>query len=223
MPDSVLHLQDIRHAYADDLVILNRVELDLKAAELVALMGSSGMGKSTLLHIAGLMETPTAGQVTILGKTAKDEQTRTLLRLRHIGFVFQSHHLLPEFTALGNVALVGRIGGLSKRAARGRAKELLERVGLSHRLKHVPAELSGGECQRVALARALINQPQILLLDEPTGNLDANTAQTIFALIEQVVHQDKLACLYVTHNLEQAARADRRLTLRDKKVVCADA
>lgn len=223
MPDNVLTLRDICHGYSSHLSILEEANLHISRSELVALVGSSGMGKSTLLHIAGLMETPHAGSVEIVGKIATDESMRTQLRLQHIGFVFQFHHLLPEFTALENITLVGRIGGKGREEARTHARTLLDRVGLSHRLDHTPAELSGGECQRVAIARALVNKPELLLLDEPTGNLDADTAESVFHLIEELVHQDKLACLYVTHNLHQAAQADRRITLKNRQVVAADA
>ncbi len=219
MPDNVLQLENISHIYTGGVQILDATSASINSGELVALVGSSGLGKSTLLHIAGLMETPSDGQVRILGRTAKTDQERTTIRLHHLGFVFQFHHLLPEFTALENTTLIGRIGGLSHKKAQARATELLDRVGLSHRLHHAPATLSGGECQRVAIARALMNAPELLLLDEPTGNLDADTAQEVFSLIEQLVAQEELACLYVTHNPEQAAKATRRLTIRDKKLV----
>ncbi|NQY82500.1 MAG: ABC transporter ATP-binding protein [Alphaproteobacteria bacterium] len=222
MPVEILRLEAVSHIYPGGVQILNTADATITSAELVALVGSSGLGKSTLLHIAGLMETPTAGKVQILGNTPRDDHARTQARLHHIGFVFQFHHLLPEFSALENITLVGRIGGFSPSAAKARAAELLDRVGLSNRVHHAPAALSGGECQRVAIARALINQPELLLLDEPTGNLDTDTAEEVFGLIETVVHQDQLACLYVTHNREQAARADRRLTIREKKLVCTD-
>ena len=222
MPDNVLQLENISHTYSGGVQILDQTSASIHRGELVALIGSSGLGKSTLLHIAGLMETPSQGQVHILGKTAKSDQERTEMRLHHLGFVFQFHHLLPEFTALENATLIGRIGGLSHKKSQKYATELLDRVGLAHRLHHAPATLSGGECQRVAIARALMNRPELLLLDEPTGNLDADTAQEIFHLIEQLVAQENLACLYVTHNPEQAAKATRRLTIRDKKLVADD-
>lgn len=222
MPDNVLQLENISHTYAGGVQILDTTSAHIQRGELVALVGSSGLGKSTLLHIAGLMETPTSGQVHILGKTAKSDQDRTAIRLHHLGFVFQFHHLLPEFTALENATLIGRIGGLGHKKAQKRATELLDRVGLSHRFDHAPATLSGGECQRVAIARALMNAPELLLLDEPTGNLDADTAQEVFHLIEQLVIEDNLACLYVTHNPEQAAKASRRLTILEKKLITDD-
>ncbi len=222
MHDNVLQLENISHTYAGGVQILEATSASIHRGELVALVGSSGLGKSTLLHIAGLMETPSSGQVSVLGEGAKTDQERTKIRLHHLGFVFQFHHLLPEFTALENTTLIGRIGGLSHAQSKKRATELLDRVGLSHRLHHAPATLSGGECQRVAIARSLMNTPELLLLDEPTGNLDANSATEVFSLIEQLVAQENLACLYVTHNAEQAAKASRRLTIRDKKLVSID-
>ena len=209
----ILLLEDVCYAYNPQISVLQGINAALYPGELVALIGASGLGKSTLLHIAGLMETPTSGTVSIQQIQADTEAKRTRLRREHIGFVFQFHHLLPEFTAWENVTLVGRIGGQSVRAARQEAKHLLERVGLGARLNHLPANLSGGECQRVAIARALINTPALLLLDEPTGNLDSQTADNIFHMIKTLVHEKNLACLYVTHNQAQAQQADKRVSL----------
>lgn len=220
--DTVLSLENISHTYPGGVQILDAASANIQRGEMVALIGSSGLGKSTLLHIAGLMETPDHGVVQVLGKIAESDQERTVIRRDHLGFVFQFHHLLPEFTALENASLIGRIGGLSAKKAQSRAQELLERVGLGHRLGHAPATLSGGECQRVAIARALMNAPDVLLLDEPTGNLDAETATEVFNLLETLVREEHLACLYVTHNPEQAVRAHRCLTIREKKLVTVD-
>lgn len=227
MAEPVLELSGISRRFDSNLTILDRTGLTLQRSELVALVGASGLGKSTLLHIAGLMERPDrdldqkAGQgiVRIMGEIPIGDAERTLIRRQHIGFVFQFHHLLPEFTALENVALVSRIGGQSPKKAKRWSEALLTRVGLGDRLHHYPATLSGGECQRVAIARALVNLPAVLLLDEPTGNLDAHTAANVFRLIRTLVGHDGPGCLYATHNQSQAEAADRRLTIHEGKVV----
>jgi len=181
----------------------------------------SGAGKSTLLHIAGLLEHPDRGEVYIDGRATAilPDHERTRIRRHEIGFVYQSHHLLPEFSALENVLLPQMIRGLSRREAAKRATELLSYLGLRNRLSHRPAELSGGEQQRVAIARAVANAPRILLADEPTGNLDVHTADHVFAAFDQLVRASGLATVIATHNMELAARMDRRVTLREGRIV----
>jgi lipoprotein-releasing system ATP-binding protein len=220
----ILLLHDVERHYRQgdaDLHVLNGVELSIWPGQSVALVAPSGAGKSTLLHIAGLLEHPDHGEVYIDGRgTAMlPDQERTRIRRQEIGFVYQSHHLLPEFTALENVMLPQMIRGLSRREARARAAELLTYLGLKERLPHRPAELSGGEQQRVAIARAVANAPRILLADEPTGNLDVNTSDRVFNALMQLVHASGLAALIATHNMELAARMDRRVTIREGKVV----
>ncbi len=205
------------HQGGKAIEVLHGVSLEVRPGELVALVGPSGSGKSTLLHIAGLLERPDAGEVVIGGQAASvlDDNARTGLRRNTIGFVYQYHHLLPEFSALENVILPQMIAGLSKAEARVRAGELLGLVGLSERVEHRPARLSGGEQQRVAIARGLANAPAILFADEPTGNLDPHTAESVFDLLVEMVRGAGLAALIGTHNLELAARMDRTLRLED--------
>ncbi len=205
------------HQGGKAIEVLHGVNLEVGPGELVALVGPSGSGKSTLLHIAGLLERPDAGEVVIGGQAASalDDNARTALRRNTIGFVYQYHHLLPEFSALENVILPQMIAGLSKAEARVRAGELLGLVGLSERVEHRPARLSGGEQQRVAIARGLANAPAILFADEPTGNLDPHTAESVFDLLVEMVRGAGLAVLIATHNLEIAARMDRTLRLED--------
>ncbi len=220
----ILFLQDVeRHYQQGDatLHILNGAELAIWPGQSVALVAPSGAGKSTLLHIAGLLEHPDQGDVYIDGRATATlpDHERTRIRRNEIGFVYQSHHLLPEFTALENVLLPQMIRGLSKSEARERATELLDYLGLSERLNHRPTELSGGEQQRVAIARAVANAPRILLADEPTGNLDLHTADHVFGALDQLVRASGLATIIATHNMELAARMDRRVTLREGLVV----
>ena len=205
------------HQGGKAIEVLHGVSLEVRPGELVALVGPSGSGKSTLLHIAGLLERPDAGEVVIGGQAASalDDNARTGLRRNAIGFVYQYHHLLPEFSALENVILPQMIAGLSKAEARVRAEELLGRVGLAERAEHRPARLSGGEQQRVAIARGLANAPAILFADEPTGNLDPHTAESVFDLLMEMVRGAGLAVLIATHNLDLAARMDRTLRLED--------
>ncbi len=203
------------------LEILNRAELAVWPGESVALIAPSGAGKSTLLHVAGLLEHPDAGEVYIDGQatSALSDSARTQIRRTEIGFVYQAHHLLPEFSALENVMLPQMVRGLSRAEARKRADELLSYLGLRGRLDHRPAELSGGEQQRVAIARAVANAPRILLADEPTGNLDPHTADRVFDTLNQLVRASGLAAIIATHNLELASRMDRRVTIRDGVIV----
>jgi lipoprotein-releasing system ATP-binding protein len=205
----------------ETLNILNGAELAIWSGQSVALVAPSGAGKSTLLHIAGLLEHPDRGDVYIdgLATAILSDHERTRIRRNEIGFVYQSHHLLPEFSALENVLLPQMIRGLTRAEARSRAVELLSYLGLRERLNHRPAELSGGEQQRVAIARAVANAPRILLADEPTGNLDLHTADHVFAALTQLVRASGLATIIATHNMELAARMDRRVTLREGLVV----
>jgi lipoprotein-releasing system ATP-binding protein len=186
-----------------------------------ALVGPSGSGKSTLLHIAGLLETPDAGEVVIGGRNCGElsDRERTAIRLKELGFVYQFHHLLPEFTARENVMLPQRISGVSRRKARAQAEELLGRLGMGERLDHRPSRLSGGEQQRVAVARALANHPRILLADEPTGNLDPKTAKLVLDELVSLARAEGVAALVATHNLQLAAKMDRALLLQDGRLL----
>jgi lipoprotein-releasing system ATP-binding protein len=220
----MLFLQDVERHYRqgdETLHVLNGVELALWSGQSVALVAPSGSGKSTLLHIAGLLEHPDHGDVYIDGRSTSilSDHERTRIRRNEIGFVYQSHHLLPEFSALENVMLPQMIRGLARAEARARATELLEYLGLRGRLSHRPSELSGGEQQRVAIARAVANAPRILLADEPTGNLDLHTAEHVFRTLSQLVSATGLAAIIATHNMDLAARMDRRVTLRDGRIV----
>jgi lipoprotein-releasing system ATP-binding protein len=203
------------------LDILTGAELAVWPGQSVALVAPSGAGKSTLLHIAGLLEHADAGEVYIssVATSQLTDIARTRIRRTDIGFVYQFHHLLPEFSALENVMLPQMIRGLPSKEASARAGELLSYLGLKERLTHRPAELSGGEQQRVAIARAVANAPRILLADEPTGNLDVRTAEHVFATLGQLVRASGLAAIIATHNLDIAAQMDRRVTLRDGLVV----
>jgi len=219
-----LHLEGVRRSYVQgdhELAILRGATLSVWPGESVALIAPSGAGKSTLLHMAGLLEHPDSGEVYIAGKpTAKlSDGARTGIRRDEIGFVYQFHHLLPEFTASENVTLPQMIAGLDQREATKRADELLKFLGLGERLEHRPSELSGGEQQRVAIARAVANAPRLLLADEPTGNLDPKTADHVFETLSKLVSATKLAAIIATHNLELARRMTRRVTLREGKVV----
>jgi len=220
----ILFLHGIdRHYRQGDAVldILKGAEFAVWPGQSVALVAPSGTGKSTLLHIAGLLEHPDAGEVYIdqAATSRLSDAQRTLIRRTEIGFVYQFHHLLPEFSALENVILPQMIRGLSRKEASSRAAELLGYLGLKDRLTHRPAELSGGEQQRVAIARAVANAPRILLADEPTGNLDPRTADHVFSALAQLVAASGLTVVVATHNMDIAGRMDRRVTLRDGQVV----
>ena len=222
MSDSAfpLSLRDVKRTFVQGdrrLEVLRDITLDLRPGEIVALVGQSGSGKSTLLHIAGLLERPDDGDIIVDGKSAgaANDRERTALRRRFLGFVYQYHHLLPEFSAIENVMLPQMLNGLSRAEARRRAAELLAMVQLKDRSDHRPGRLSGGEQQRVAIARAVANAPRVLLADEPTGNLDASTADTVFRQLLSLVRDTGMAALVATHNPDLAARMDRTVTLKD--------
>lgn len=203
------------------LDVLRGADLALRPGEIAALVAPSGSGKSTLLHIAGLLDAPDAGAVLIDGRDAARLGDAECTRLRRgaVGFVYQFHHLLAEFTAIENIVLPQMIAGRNRGEAAVRAAGLLDGFGLSHRHDHLPGKLSGGEQQRVAIARALANAPRLLLADEPTGNLDAATAETVFSELLRTVREQRVAALIATHNRELADRMDRVLTLRDGRIV----
>jgi lipoprotein-releasing system ATP-binding protein len=209
------------HQIAEDLEILRGVDLRIERGEMVALVGPSGSGKSTLLHIAGLLEPPTEGRVLFDGRDCGplSDAERTRIRREGIGFVYQFHHLLPEFTALENVMVPQLIRGLDKGEARDRARQLLELVGLGDRVEHRPARLSGGEQQRVAIVRAIANVPAVMLADEPTGNLDPQTSFDVFAQLRRIVEATRIAALVATHNMELARRMDRMVALDGGRLV----
>ena len=218
-----IFLQSVERRYHQGettLEILDRAEFAVWPGQSVALIGPSGAGKSTLLHIAGLLEHPDAGEVYIegLATSGLSDADRTRIRRNEIGFVYQFHHLLGEFSALENVLLPQMIRGLTRLEAKRRATELLSYLGLKDRLNHRPAELSGGEQQRVAIARAVANAPRILLADEPTGNLDPRTSEHVFGTLAQLVRASGLAAIVATHNMELAGRMDRRVTIREGQV-----
>ena len=223
MSSPVLAIRGLERTYetaAGPLPVLRGVDLEVGPGEVVGLIGPSGSGKSSLLHAAGLLEHPDAGRISVLGRDCSDlgERARTRVRLANVGFVYQFHHLLPEFSALDNVALPQMIAGLSRRAARARARGLLEELGLAARVDHQPAQLSGGEQQRVAIARALANAPRLLLADEPTGNLDPGTSGTVFDALYKLVRSQGVAGLIATHNLELARHMDRVFALKDGRL-----
>ncbi|MCH1920953.1 lipoprotein-releasing ABC transporter ATP-binding protein LolD [Shewanella sp. A3A] len=197
--------------------VLHEVSLTVNAGEQLAIVGSSGSGKSTLLHIMGTLDKPTAGKVLLDGEDLYRLSVTKQAKMRNeqLGFIYQFHHLLPEFSALENVSMPGWIAGENKKRVAERAAELLDRVGLSHRLKHLPSELSGGERQRVAIARALINQPRLVLADEPTGNLDATSGEAVYQLVQELAKQYNTAFVVVTHDQTLAARMDRQLHMVD--------
>ncbi|MEL7099502.1 MAG: ABC transporter ATP-binding protein [Pseudomonadota bacterium] len=219
MDDAALVLDGVTKAYnpgqPSEVAVLRGASLTLAPGEVVALVAPSGAGKSTLLHIAGLLDTPDDGVVGIDGAnvTGLGDAARTRVRRDKVGFVYQFHHLLPEFTALENIVLPQLAAGKARTDAATRAQSLLERVGVDHRAGHRPADISGGEAQRVAFCRALANSPRLLLADEPTGNLDPATSDTVFDALMELVRETGLAALIATHNPELAARMDRTVRL----------
>lgn len=220
----VLRLDAITRIYREgegQLEVFSGLNLSLRPGEIVALVGSSGTGKSSLLHIAGLLEAPTSGEITIEGAATSGlpDSERTRIRRESVGFVYQAHHLLPEFDALENVMLPQMIAGSSRKDAAVEAERLLTVLGLGKRLTHRPSQLSGGEQQRVAIARALANKPKILLADEPTGNLDPKTSGGVFDALIAITRAEGLAALIATHNFELASRMDRALLLHQGKLI----
>ncbi len=224
MSDPVLELQNIEKAYnkgrANELAVLKGASFALQPGEVVALVAPSGAGKSTLLHIAGLLDTPDAGTVTLNGAalSGRSDRRRTEARRREVGFVYQFHHLLPEFSAVENIILPQLADGAGNGAARARAMDLLDKVSLSDRADHRPAELSGGEQQRVAFCRALANNPRVLLADEPTGNLDPATSDQVFDVLMGLARDTGLSALIATHNHDLAGRMDRVLHMDDGRL-----
>jgi len=220
MSSPVLSLRGVERVYkteAGDLPVLRGVDIDVYPGEVVGLIGPSGSGKSSLLHSAGLLERPDAGLVALGGRDCSklSERLRTRIRLGTVGFVYQFHHLLPEFSALENVAMPGMIAGRTRAEADARAQELLGELGLSARVHHQPAQMSGGEQQRVAIARALANKPQLLLADEPTGNLDPATSAAVFQSLYSLARGQGVAALIATHNMDLARYMDRVFALKD--------
>ena len=201
--------------------VLKGVSLSVSAGEMVAVVGASGAGKTTLLYLLGGLAQPSSGEVWLGGDPLfqMGDEALSRLRNRRLGFVFQHHHLLSDLDAAANVALPLRVGGLSPAAAREKASALLKGMGLGHRLSHKPGELSGGEQQRVAVARALVNQPQVLLADEPTGNLDDANGLAVFELLRKAAHKGGQAVIMVTHNLELAKQADRVVRMEDGQIL----
>ena len=225
MSDLVLDLDGIEKIYnrgkPSEVAVLRGADLRVGAGEVVALVAPSGAGKSTLLHIAGLLDTPDAGRVSVVGRdmTGQSDRTRTEARRAEVGFIYQFHHLLPEFSAAENVILPQLANGVAKSVAQARASDLLGRVGLAARAGHRPAALSGGEQQRVAFCRALANGPRLLLADEPTGNLDPATSDQVFAALMAVVRETGLSALIATHNMDLAARMDRVVRMDQGRIV----
>ena len=219
-----LAAHDLRKSYVagdgSELHVLEGVDLRVERGEAVAIIGASGAGKSTLLHLLGALDLPTTGEVLLGGHSVAglDEDGLARMRNQHVGFVFQFHHLLREFTALENVALPALIAGATTEEARTRAQAVLTSVGMDHRATHKPWQLSGGEQQRVAVARALVNEPLVLLADEPSGNLDHHTSGRLHDLLFQLRADRELGMVLVTHNLELAERADRVLLLEDGRL-----
>ena len=222
MTNPILQSKGLQKTYAGlDLAVLNGIDLDVQAGEQVAIVGTSGSGKSTLLHLLGGLDAPSAGEVSILGKPLADmnETKRGELRNQSLGFVYQFHHLLPEFTALENVAMPLLIRRTPREVAIASAAEILQRVGLAHRMEHMPGELSGGERQRAAVARALVTKPKCILADEPTGNLDRHTAHAVFDLLLEMNQIQGIALVVVTHDLELSAKLKRQYKLVDGQLI----
>lgn len=217
---NIVEIKDIYKSFTQGehhLEILKGISLSISSGEVVALVGSSGAGKSTLLHIMGLLERADQGDVIMSGIPTKDltDIKRTKIRRLEIGFVYQFHNLLPEFTALENVVMPQLIAGVASKIAKERAENLLSKMGLSERISHRPAELSGGEQQRVAIARGLANRPRLILADEPTGNLDEKTGNEVMDILLSLSKEEGISALIATHNNELADRMDRTVTLKE--------
>lgn len=224
MSEILLKTEDLHRTYhqgGESLTILHNVDIAIKAGEIVALVGPSGSGKSTLLQMAGLLDRPTSGKIYIAGQdaTGGDDEKRTALRRKYLGFVYQFHYLLPEFSALENVVIPQMIAGKDKEEAEARAVNLLTKLKLDHRLTHRPARLSGGEQQRVAMARALANNPKLLLADEPTGNLDPETSEGVFQMLTELVRESGIGAMIATHNMDLAEKMDRILELKAGRII----
>lgn len=225
MSDTTLMLSGIEKSYnrgtPGEVSVLRGVDLSVQRGEVVALVAPSGAGKSTLLHIAGLLDVADAGRVEIAGQDLTDlsDARRTATRRADVGFIYQFHHLLPEFSALENIVLPQLAHGVPRAQAQTRARDLLDRVGIAARAEHRPAALSGGEQQRVAFCRALANEPKLLLADEPTGNLDPETSDQVFAALMDLVRGTGLSALIATHNMELAARMDRQIRLEAGQLI----
>ena len=224
MSDFILSLSEISKSYQtsglEKLTVLSSIDLSIAAGDLVGLTAPSGAGKSTLLHICGLLDTCDRGTINFLGQDMQkaSDMTRTLMRRREIGFVYQFHHLLPEFSALENVVLPQLINGKKPQEASDRSIELLRLVGLENRAYHRPSQLSGGEQQRVAFCRAVANEPKILLADEPTGNLDEKTSDTVFNALLSLVESSGMAALIATHNENLVKKMNRHIKLKSGKL-----
>jgi lipoprotein-releasing system ATP-binding protein len=217
---ALLEAREINKSFgteAGELKVLKGVSVAIKAGEMVGIIGASGAGKSTLLHILGALDKPTTGQVLFQGRDISTLDDKALARFRNmsVGFVFQFHHLLPEFNSLENVVLPGMIGGMDVRETQDRARKILGEIGLSGRMRHKPGELSGGEQQRVAVARALIRNPQVVLADEPTGNLDTATGNELFELFIELNRKKGITFVVVTHNKALSDRCHRVLEMAD--------
>lgn len=222
MTNLILQSKGLQKTYAGlDVAVLNGIDLDVHEGEQVAIVGTSGSGKSTLLHLLGGLDAPSAGEVSVLGQplAGMTETKRGELRNQSLGFVYQFHHLLPEFTALENVAMPLLIRRIPREEALGAAEDVLRKVGLSHRMEHMPGELSGGERQRAAVARALVTKPKCVLADEPTGNLDRHTAHAVFDLLLEMNQTQGVALVVVTHDLELSAKLTRQYKLVDGKLL----
>ena len=220
MNTALLSCQNVSKFYQEgtqQTEVLKQVSFSMQPSELVAIVGSSGSGKSTLLHTLGGLDQPSSGEVFIRGQSLQQMSPNALAKLRnqYLGFVYQFHHLMADFTALENVMMPMLIGQQNKTEAQGRAEQILSAVGLQHRILHRPSALSGGERQRVAIARALVNNPALVLADEPTGNLDHKTTESIFELIQQLNQEKQIAFLLVTHDLNLAEKLNRRLIMQD--------